>query len=579
MPRTSRSTGRGPSALKKAPTGIAGLDHILGGGVPQGRPTLVCGAAGSGKSLLAAEFLVRGVQQFDEPGVLMTFDETPEDIRTNLASLGFDLARLEAGKRLVLDHVEVNRNELEENGEYDLEALFIRLDFAIRSVRAKRVVLDTMESLFSGLSNEAILRAELRRLFHWLKSRRLTTVLTGERGGGQLTRHGLEEYVSDCVIVLDNRVAEQISTRRLRIIKYRGSTHGTNEYPFLIDDKGISVLPITQAGLDYAVSDERVSTGIDELDVMFGGRGVFRGSTVLLTGTAGTGKTSVAAHFAHSVCKRGGRCLYFAFEESSAQIVRNMRSIGLPLEPLTRSGRLVFRSTRPTSEGLEMHLVRMHKAIEEASPDAVVIDPISSFDSAGLLSDAGQMLVRLVDLLRSKAITAFFVSLTAPGMSLEATHLGLSSFVDTWLLLRDIETSGERNRAIYVLKSRGMPHSNQVREFLITSQGIRIIPAYIGRGTVLTGTARVQQEALDSAQEAALTNEMKRKALALEHRRRAVEAQIATLQSEFAAHEEAFRQLAEASCAEQKRVDDERRAVAQSRHTHAGPSTGINHEP
>jgi circadian clock protein KaiC len=554
-----------PPLLKKAPTGITGLDEITNGGVPEGRPTLVCGSAGCGKSLLAIEFLIRGAMQYNEPGVLMTFEEGAEDIKKNVASLGFDVDELIAKKKLVIDYVRVERSEIEENGEYDLEGIFIRLGYAIDQIKAKRVVLDTIETLFSGLSNQAILRAELRRLFGWLKNRAMTTIITGERGEGTLTRQGLEEYVSDCVILLDHRVHGQVSTRRLRVVKYRGSTHGTNEYPFLIDEKGVSVLPITATGMDYAVSTERVSSGISALDEMLGGQGYYKGSTVLLSGTAGTGKSSVAAHLVDAACRRGERCLYFSFEESPAQIQRNMRSIGLRLDQWVKKGLLQFHSTRPTVHGLEMHLVLMHKMVSEFKPAVVVVDPISNLQTAGTLMDSSAMLIRMVDFLRKEKATAFLVSLGTMGKLQESTDEGLSSMVDTWLLLRDIELGGERNRALYVLKSRGMNHSNQVREFIITSKGIKLTAPYLGPEGVLTGSARLSQEAKEKSARLALQEELRRKELALQHRRKSMQAQIQALQAGFLAEEEEFERTRASSLRTTEALELDREAMARSR--------------
>lgn len=528
------------STLKKSPTGIVGFDEITGGGLPVGRPTLVCGGAGCGKSLFATEFLVRGATEFNEPGVLITFEESAEDIKTNVASLGFDLDRLVRQKKLVIDHAEINRSEIQENGEYDLEGLFIRLEYAIKTIGAKRVVLDTIETLFAGLSNAAVLRSEIRRLFDWLRKHGLTTIVTGERGDGQLTRQGLEEYVSDCVVLLDHRIDGQVSTRRLRVVKYRGSYHGTNEYPFLIDDSGISVMPITASGMDYPVSTERVSSGLKELDEMLGGRGFYRGSTILLSGTAGTGKSSVAGHFTEAACRRGERCLYFSFEESPAQIMRNMSSIGIPLEQYARKGRLQFHSTRPTIQGFEMHLVRMHKLIQEFRPDVVVIDPMFEVLPSLAADESTQMLIRLIDFLRKQSITGFIISLTKHGDPLESTQQGISSMVDTWLLLRDVESYGERNRALYVLKSRGMAHSNEVREFVITSQGVKLLPRYVGPHGALTGSARVNSEATKQIKERIVAEEAQRAKTAFQHRQAALTAKITALEAEVKAAAEEF---------------------------------------
>ena len=482
------------AALPKAPTGIAGLDEVTGGGLPLGRPTLVCGSAGCGKTLLSMEFLVRGATEFGEPGLFVAFEETAPELTQNVRSLGFDLDMLVDQKRLLLDHVRVERSEIEETGEYDLEGLFIRLGHAIDSIGAKRVVLDTLEVLFGGLSNQAILRSELRRMFRWLKDKGVTAIITGERGEGTLTRHGLEEYVSDCVIVLDHRVTDQLSTRRIRIVKYRGTTHGTNEYPFLINEDGISVLPITSLGLQHAASEERISTGVAGLDEMLGGTGVYRGSSVLISGTAGTGKSSLAAFFADAACRRGERSLYLSFEESSSQLVRNMRSIGLDLAPWVDKGLLRFHSSRPSAYGLEMHLATLHKLVSEFQPHIVVIDPITTFLKAGTSREAEGMLMRLIDFLKAGKITGVFTSLTGGGDAVESSQTAVSSMIDTWLLVRDLESDGERNRGLYVLKSRGMAHSNRVREFLLTDKGIRLVDVYFGPDGVLIGSKRIAAE-------------------------------------------------------------------------------------
>ena len=473
------------TALPKSPTSIQGLDEITGGGLPKGRPTLVCGGAGCGKTLFAMEFLVRGATLYNEPGVFISFEETEKELTANVASLGFDLDNLVKRNKIWLEHIHIVRGEIEQSGEYDLEGLFIRIHHAVESIGAKRVVLDTIETLFTGLPNPHILRSELQRLLRWLKRKGVTTIITAERGEGTLTRQGLEEYVSDCVILLDHRVNDQSSIRRLRIVKYRGSTHGTNEYPFLIDEDGFSVLPVTSLGLNYSSSHERISTGIPRLDTMLSGKGYFRNSTVLVSGTAGTGKTSIAAQFVEAACKRGERVLYFTFEESPSQLVRNMRSIGINLEPWVKKGLLQFHAARPTLYGLETHLTTSIKLINQFKPAVVVLDPINAFVMGENQTEVKTMLLRLVDYLKMKQVTAFFTSLSSADDNMETTDIYISSLIDTWLLLRDIEIGGERNRGLYVLKSRGMAHSNQIREFKLTDHGIELLDVYVGAERVV----------------------------------------------------------------------------------------------
>ncbi len=551
--------------LAKAPTGIQGLDEITGGGLPKGRPTLVCGSAGCGKTLLAMEFLVRGALEFDEPGVFMAFEETAKDLTQNVASLGFDLDGLIANNKLVLDFVYIERSEIEETGEYDLEGLFIRLGQSIDSIGAKRVVLDTIESLFAGLPNPLILRAELRRLFRWLKEKGVTAVITGERGEETLTRQGLEEYVSDCVIVLDHRVRDQSSSRRLRVVKYRGSTHGTNEYPFLIDEDGISVLPVTSLGLQHVVTTNRIPTGIARLDAMLGGKGYFRGSSVLVSGTAGTGKSSISAHFVDAACRRGERALYFAFEESPSQIIRNMRSIGIDLEQWVNSGMLRFQATRPAFAGLEMQLTMIHKATVNFNPQVIVVDPLNGFIIGSNVTEVKSMLTRLADFLKTKKISSMFTQLISSGVTQGADDMAVSSMIDTWLLLRDIEIGGERNRGLYIIKSRGMAHSNQVRECLLTDRGVELCEVYVGAGGVLTGSARLAQEAQELALKLTRKQEIERRQIELESKRRALDAQIAALRAEFDVREAEAMKIIEQEQAQAKQLVQERVEMGVSR--------------
>lgn len=524
----------------KTPTGVDGLDEITEGGFPQGRPTLICGGAGCGKTLLSMQFLIKGITEHNEPGVFMSFEEPSDDLTLNVKSLGFDLEQLKKDKKLVVDHVRVERSEIEEAGEYDLDGLFIRLGHAIDSIKATRVVLDTIESLFAGLDNQAILRAELRRLFHWLKTKGVTAVITGERGEATLTRQGLEEYVSDCVIVLDHRVIEQVSTRRLRIVKYRGSTHGTNEYPFLIDEDGISVLPITSLKLDNEVSSDIISTGVPGLNEMFHGGGFYRGSNILVSGTAGTAKTTVACYFANEQCEKNEKTIYFAFEESPHQLVRNMKSIGVNLEKHIKKGILQIHSSRPSLNGLELHLLTLRKLIKEFQPTTIIIDPISNLISVGSEHEVRSMLVRLIDMLKANNITAMFTSLNkqTDNFRPDLAEESVSSLVDTWITVRDMEGIGERNRGIFIIKARGMGHSNQVREFVITSNGIELLDVELGPQGILTGAARQSYQFKKNMSDIKLQNEISRKDREIERKRKVLEANIEALRTEFESAEE-----------------------------------------
>jgi len=536
-PRKTKPTTTPRPQLPKSPTGIQGLDEITDGGLPTGRPTLVCGDAGCGKTLLAMEFLVRGATDFDEPGVFMTFEESAQELTDNVASIGFDLPSLIRRKKLILDYVHLERSEIAEKGEFNLEGIFIRLGHAIDSIGAKRVALDSIESLFSALPNPTILRTEIRRLFRWFKEKGVTAIVTGERGAETLTRQGLEEYVSDCVIVLDSRVHDQICRRRLRVVKYRGSTHGTNEYPFLIDEDGITVMPITSAGLAQDVSTQRVSSGVERLDAMLSGKGYYRGSSVLVSGTTGTGKSSLGASFVDNACRRGERAIIFAFEESPKQIIRNMRSIGIDLQQWVQRGLLEFHCSRPTMYNLENHLSLMLKAINTFKPQVVVVDPLNSFVSGDNEIDVKSLLMRLIDVLKLHQITGLFTSLTAAGTSLEHTDVSISSLMDTWLLLRDIEYGGERSRGMYVLKSRGMAHSKQIREFMLTDHGVQLRDVYVGPAGVLTGTARSNQEAAEKAEGLVLKHQMELGEQELVTKRQVLESKIAAMRAEFALQE------------------------------------------
>ena len=508
---------------------------------------------------------MHGAVEFGERGVFMSFEEPAADLIANVASLGYDFERLVAENQIAIDHVRVERSEIEETGEYDLEGLFIRLNYAIDSVGARRVVLDTIETLFGGLSNEAVLRAELRRLFGWLKQKGVTAIVTGERGDGQLTRHGLEEYVSDCVILLDHRVHDQVSTRRLRIVKYRGSSHGTNEYPFLIDDQGFSVVPITSAGLDHPVSDERISSGIEDLDAMLGGQGFFRGSTILVSGMAGSGKSSIATHFADAACRRGERCLYFAFEESPAQIIRNMHSIGFDLGRWVERDLLRFSANRPSLCGLEMHLAITHRLIEQFAPKIVVVDPISSLLAAGNEADVRSVLLRMIDHLASRGVTTLLTNLTHGLVEAAQTDVGMSSLMDSWLLLLHRETAGEHNRQLYLLKSRGTAHSNQVREFLLTDHGVELRPIFLGPESMLTGSARLAYEARERAEAIARQQEVERRQRSLARRRRQLERQIEDLRAELEAEAQEIELLADESAERASAVEAVRFELVRSR--------------
>lgn len=549
--------------LSKTPTGIHGLDDLTMGGLPTGRPTLLCGGAGCGKTLFAMTFLVNGATEFGEAGVFMSFEEREADLAANVASLGYDVEALVLAKKIVIDYVRVERSEIEESGEYDLEGLFVRLGYAIDTVGAKRVVLDTIEVLFSGLADTTILRAELRRLFSWLKGRKVTTIITGERGDGQLTRYGIEEYVSDCVILLDNRIQEQVTTRRLRVVKYRGSAHGTNEYPFLIDDQGISVMPITSAGLGHSISQEAVPTGVPDLDAMLGIGGYYRGSSILISGLAGTGKSTFGASFVNAACDRGERCLYFAFEESPDQVMRNMRSVGLDLKRHGDAGLLRFEAARPSLYGFEMHLARMNRDIEQFTPAALLVDPISAF--RGPSTEIHATLIRLADICKTKGITALFTSLSAAHEEMDEAERSVSSLMDTWISLKDTEANGERNRVLYLFKSRGMSHSNQLREYRLTNHGIELVKPYIGPDGVLTGAARLAQEAREREADLARRQATERRRREVARKRGATERQIEEMRAALDAEEAEVSMMIEQEEARETAFGADRTAMATSR--------------
>jgi circadian clock protein KaiC len=541
----AKAAYRSVPVIEKSPTGIVGLDEITYGGLPKGRPTLLCGSAGCGKTLFSMTFLYNGAVKYGEPGVFIAFEERPEELIKNVGSLRYDVQTLMDEKKLAIDYVHIDPNQIDESGEYDLEGLFIRLGFAIDSVGAKRVVIDTVETLFGGLKNQLVLRSELRRLFDWLKEKGVTAIITGERGDGSLTRYGLEEYVADCVILLDNRVEDQLSTRRLRLMKYRGSAHGTNEYPFIIDEQGITVMPITSSGLAHDASTERVSSGIADLDAMLGGNGYFKGSSILVSGMPGSGKSTAAAHFANSICASGKRCIYFAMEESPQQIIRNMRAVGIDLKKWVDKKLLKFSARRPNLYGLETHLAAMHRDVSDFDPAGVVVDPMSSLMGAGLAGDVHSMILRLVDFLKTRGITALFTNLGLGSAETTTTQMQVSSLMDTWLLLYNRESNGEHNRQLYVLKSRGMAHSNQIREFILSSDGIKLREAYIGPEGVLTGSARLAQEAKDRAAQLTRQQEIERRSREVERKRREITGQIADLQAQLANEEHLREQVVE----------------------------------
>ena len=558
------------ATIGKSPTGIRGLDEVTQGGLPQGRPTLLCGSAGCGKTLFGMTFLYNGAVECNEPGVFIAFEEQPEDLIKNVGTLKYDIEKLIAEKKFAIDHIEIERTKIAESGEYDLEGLFIRLAFAIDSISAKRVVVDTIETLFSGLENEQLLRSELRRLFEWLKAKGVTAIITGERGEGTLTRYGLEEYIADCVILLDNRLHDQLSTRRLRVIKYRGSAHGTNEYPFIIDEHGITVMPITSSGLAHEASTERVPSGIPDLDQMLEGKGYYKGSSVLVSGMAGSGKSIVAAHFVDATCASGHRCIYFAMEESPHQIIRNMRSIGIDLQKWVDKKLLRFCARRPSLLGLETHLATMYRDVADFEPAAVVIDPISALLSAGMTGDVHSMVLRLADFLKGRGVTALFTNLGIVSGENATTEIQISSLIDVWLSLYNRESNGEHNRQLYLLKSRGMAHSNQVREFIMSSQGIKLRAAYVGPEGVLSGSARLAQEAKEKAAALVREQDMERRSRELERKRRETMAQIEILQAQLASEETEAALLRREGTAREDQLRADRVSMGVSRQTAAG---------
>jgi len=573
----SKRGAAGSDTVVKVPSGIKGMDVITGGGLPKGRPALVSGGPGCGKTLFAMEFIVRGITDYNEPGVFVAFEEKIDDLKKNFTSLGFDLQDLINQKKLVLDHIFIDRSEIEETGEYNLEGLFIRLGAHIDEVGAKRIAIDTLEAIFSGFSNEAILRSELRRLFLWLKDRGITAIVTGERGDRTITKYGLEEYVADCVITLDHRISNQIATRRLRIIKYRGSIHGTDEYPFLISHDGISVLPITSLSLTHTASTKRISSGIPRLDTMLGGKGYYLGSSILVSGQAGTGKTSIAATFVDAACRRGEKCLFMILEESESQLTRNMKSIGIDLEPWVRKGLLKFHAVRPTAYSLEMHLSMIFRLIESFSPQVIAVDPISNLYPVGDDIQVRSMLMRLIDHAKSLQITGLFTNLSVEeaqdAYALEATRMHVSSLMDAWLILKNVEGDGERNRAFSLAKARGIAHSNQLREFILTDNGVQLIDIYKGSGGVLFGSARMAQEKREVANRVLRNEEIGRMQRELDRKKRVMENEILILQEKFAREEDEIRILTEQDIAREDELNSSQAELAALRKAEM-PDTG-----
>jgi circadian clock protein KaiC len=522
--------------IAKVATGVTGLDEILNGGLPKGRPTLVAGGAGCGKTLLAMEFLCRGAVEHGEPGIFIAFEETAEELAANVASLGFDLANLERDGLLIVDYVAVGRGEVLQTGPFDLEGLFIRIASSVAAIGAKRIVIDTVEVLFGALKDAATIRWELDRLFVWLKDQGLTAIVTSERGdGNRISRNGIEEYVADCVILLDHRITEERSTRRLRVLKYRGALHGSNEYPFLISNSGFVVFPVTSLGLDQSASTTRISTGISRLDARLSG-GVYQGSSVLISGSAGSGKTILASHFAEAACRRGEKTLYVSYEESAGQIERNMESVGLDLRHWREQDQLRIESIRPTLLGLESHLWWLTRLLDEFDPSTIVIDPITSFLRVGSKSQTASMLLRQVDILKSKGVTALFTALV-PSESSERTDVEISSLIDTWIAVATVESGGERNRTLSVVKSRGMSHSNQLTEFVITNAGVDLLDTYVGAGGVLTGSARIVQQAIDRVRHAQKVDGVEDRRQQFDRRTGSIEDQVIALLAEYRADE------------------------------------------
>jgi len=533
-PRRKKSLERG--RLLKVPTGIGGLDEITEGGLPRGRPTLIAGASGTGKTLLAMQFLVNRASIYGEPGVFVTFEESVPDMITNFASFGWDLDKLIEQRKLAIECVSVSDVPITETGAYSLDGLLIRLDNAISSVEARHIVMDPMQMLYTQLSDVPLLRGELLRLLQWLKSKEVTAIVTSERQEG-VSSQSLESYASDCVILLGNRIRDTVATRHLRVAKYRGSRHATDEFPFYIGERGLSVLPVTSVLPDYGASSERITTGIERLDTLLDGGGYYRHSSILVSGDAGTGKTSLAAHFARATCERGERCLYLAFEEAKDQVIRNMRSIGTDLECHVKTGLLNFRTMRPTMYGLETHLVVMEKLVDEFKPAVIIVDPVSNLSDIGTLRETKSMLARFVDFLKARQVTALFTCLRQSGGE---TEIGVSSVMDVWISLRMVESDGEQNRLLHVIKARGMAHSRQVREFVLSEKGVQLLDVYVGPSGVLTGSARVAQENRESAEKLERQrefkrqqSEMKRKKLELETRMAALKEEIREVQDEM----------------------------------------------
>ena len=553
--------GKVKSSSDIVSTGVKGLDDVLGGGIPQGHAMLLVGKPGTGKSILSMEYLLHGIELHKENGVYISFEESEKQIISNAASFGWKFEEMVKKNKLAISYIDMQPEQMRTVGDYDLSALILRVKGAIKKVNARRVVIDGINNLLSTFDDERIIRSDLLRLIREIKEVNATIFITGERGHDSWSKMGFEEYLADGLMHLDNRTDGNYQTREIQVVKCRGINHYTGKSPFIINSEGMSIRPLITADFDYKVLKSRVSTGIADIDNMLGGKGLYRGSTVYITGPSGAGKTSISSSFANGACSRGERALFLAFEESSDQIIRNMKSIGLSLDKWVNEKLLYFYTARATTNSLEGHLDNIMTMVREVEPTCVVLDPISAFRPIANENETKLMLIRLNDYLRARKITTVFTALSSDGEYSEHADVQLSSIADTWIVVRIMDYKGERNNVMQLMKSRGMSHSRQMKEMYFTGNGLKLQNVYQGPEGVLTGAARIGQEKYEKLKEARNVIEIDKNRKKIERKKSLLEASIEALKHEYEEELEALHAAIEEAEEQNSKIKETRKEI------------------